>query len=51
MRKKSINEYRLAFQQLLLTTNNNIGIAGRQMMDQKARELDVEDVKADIEKR
>ena len=48
--KKSINEYRLAFQQLLLTTNSNIGIAGRQMMDQKARELDVEDVKADIEK-
>ena len=48
--KKSINEYRLAFQQLLLTTNSNIGIAGRQMMGQKARELDVEDVKADIEK-
>ena len=48
--KKSINEYRLAFQQLLLTTNSNIGIAGRQMMDQKARELDVEDTKADIEK-
>lgn len=48
--KKSINEYRLAFQQLLLTTNGNIGIAGRQMMDQKARELDVENAKADIEK-
>ena len=48
--KKSINEYRLAFQQLLLTTNGNIGIAGRQMMDQKARELDVENTKADIEK-
>ncbi len=48
--KKSINEYRLAFQQLLLTTNGNIGIAGRQMMNQKARELDVEDTKADIEK-
>lgn len=48
--KKSINEYRLAFQQLLLTTNGNIGIAGRQMMDQKARELDVENSKADIEK-
>jgi len=48
--KKAINEYRVAFQQLLLTTNRNIGIAGRQMMDSKARELDVEDVKASIEK-
>lgn len=48
--KKAINEYRVAFQQLLLTTNRNIGIAGRQMMDSKARELDVEDVKAGIEK-
>ena len=48
--KKAINEYRVAFQQLLLTTNGNIGIAGRQMMDSKARELDVEDVKAGIEK-
>lgn len=48
--KKAINEYRVAFQQLLLTTNGNIGIAGRQMMDSKARELDVEDVKASIEK-
>ena len=48
--KKAVNEYRVAFQQLLLTTNGNIGIAGRQMMDQKARELDVEDVKASIEK-
>lgn len=48
--KKAVNEYRVAFQQLLLTTNGNIGIAGRQMMDTKARELDVEDVKSSIEK-
>lgn len=48
--KKAVNEYRLAFQQLQLTTNGNIGVTGRQMMDQKARELDVEDVKASIEK-
>lgn len=48
--KKAINEYRVAFQQLQLTTNGEIGVAGRQMMDQKARELDVEDVKASIEK-
>lgn len=48
--KKAVNEYRLAFQQLQLTTNGNIGVAGRQMMDQKARELDVEDIKASIEK-
>lgn len=48
--KKAMNEYRVAFQQLLLTTNGNIGVAGRQMMDQKARELDLEDVKISIEK-
>ena len=48
--KKAVNEYRMAFQQLLLTTNGNIGTAGRQMMNQKARDLDVENVKASIEK-
>lgn len=48
--KKAANEYRIAFQQLLLTTNGNIGAAGRQMMNQKARDLDVENVKAGIEK-
>ena len=48
--KKAVNEYRMAYQQLLLTTNGNIGIPGRQMMDQKARELDVEDSKDKIEK-
>ncbi len=47
--KKCINEYRVAFQQLLLTTNGNIGVAGRQMMDQKARELELEDVKDKVE--
>ena len=48
--KKAREEYRIAFQQLLLTTNGNLGAAGRQMMNNKARELDVEDVKADLEK-
>ena len=48
--KKAVNEYRLAFQQLLLTTGGNLGTAGRQMMNQKARELEVEDTKAAIEK-
>ena len=48
--KKAVNDYRLAFQQLLLTTGGNLGTAGRQMMNQKARELEVEDVKATIEK-
>ena len=48
--KKAVNEYRVAFHQLLLTPNGYIGIAGRQMMDSKARVLDVEDVKAGIEK-
>lgn len=47
--KKAQSEYRTAFQQLLLTTNGNIGAGGRQLMDQKARELDVEDKKAAIE--
>lgn len=47
--KKSLNEYRTAFQQLLLTTGGNIGVAGRQMMDQKAHDLDIEDKKASIE--
>ena len=48
--KKAREEYRIAFQQLLLTTNGNLGSAGRQMMNNKARELDVEDVKAELEK-
>ena len=48
--KKAVNDYRLAFQQLLLTTGGNLGTAGRQMMNQKARDLEVEDVKAAIEK-
>lgn len=48
--KKAVNEYRMAYQQLLLTTNGSIGIPGRQMMNQKARELDVEDSKEKIEK-
>lgn len=48
--KKAVNEYRMTFQQLLLTTNGNIGAAGRQMMNQKARDLEVEEVKAAIEK-
>ena len=48
--KKAQEAYRVAFQQLLLTTNGNLGSAGRQIMNQKARELDVEDVKNAIEK-
>ncbi len=47
--KKAMNEYRTAFQQLLLTTSGNIGVAGRQMMDQKAHDLELEDKKASIE--
>lgn len=47
--KKAINEYRMAYQELMLTTNGNIGIAGRQMMNRKAQELDVEDKKKSIE--
>ena len=47
--KKAISDYRTAYQQLLLTTNGNIGAGGRQMMDQKARDLDMEDKKNAIE--
>ena len=47
--KKALNEYRLAFQQLFVTTGGDIGVSGRQMMDQKARELDVEKEKKGIE--
>ena len=48
--KKAVNDYRVAFQQFMLATNGNLGVSGRQMMRQKARDLDVEDVKDDIEK-
>lgn len=47
--KKAINEYRMAYQELMLTTNGKIGTAGRQMMNRKAQELDVEDKKKSIE--
>lgn len=48
--KKAMNDYHVAFQQFLMTCNGNIGAAGRQMMNQKARELDVEDVRDQLEK-
>ncbi len=47
--KKAMEEYRISFQQLLLSTGGDIGKAGRQMMDQKARELNVTDSKSKIE--
>lgn len=47
--KKAINEYRMAYQELMLTTNGKIGAAGRQMMNRKAQELDIEDKKKSIE--
>ncbi len=47
--KKAMDDYRFAFQQLLLSTAGDLGKAGRQMMDQKARELNVADSKAKIE--
>lgn len=46
--KKAVDEFRTTLQQLLLTTNGNIGIAGRQLINQKARELDIEDKKESI---
>lgn len=48
--KKAVDDYRVAFQQFLLASNGNIGSAGRQLMSQKARDLDVEDVRNGIEK-
>ena len=48
--KKAVNDYRIAFQQFMLASNGNIGSTGHQMMSQKARDLDVEDVKDKIEK-
>lgn len=48
--RKAMDDYRVAFQQFLLSSNGNLGTAGRQMMNQKARELNVEDVKDEIEK-
>lgn len=47
--KKAVNEYRMAYQELMFTTNGNIGVAGRQMMNRKAQELDVEDKRKGIE--
>lgn len=49
--KKAMNDYRVAFQQFLMTSDGNIGAAGRQLMNQKAGELDVEDVKSEIEEK
>ncbi len=48
--KKAVDDYRFAFQQLLLATGGNIDRGSRQMMDQKARDLDIVEVKAEIEK-
>lgn len=39
--KKAVDEYRLAFQELLYTTNGNIGVAGERVMKRKAEELNV----------
>lgn len=47
--KKAMNDYRVAFQQFLMTSNGCIGVASRQLMNQKARDLDVEDGKEQIE--
>ena len=39
--KKAIDEYRLAFQELLYTTDGKIGVAGERLMKRKAEELNV----------
>lgn len=47
--KKAVDEYRLAYQELLYTTNGNIGVAGERLMKRKAEELNVVDSAREIE--
>lgn len=47
--KKAVEEYRIAYQQLLLESGYEIGGAGRQMINRKARELDIQDRQQEIE--
>ena len=47
--KKAVDEYRLAYQELLYTTNGNIGVAGERLMKRKAEELNVIDSAKRIE--
>ena len=49
--KKAMNDYRVAFQQFIMTSEGIIGAAGRQILNQKSIELDVEDVKNEIEEK
>ena len=49
--KKAMNDYRVAFQQFIMTSGGVIGTAGRQILNQKSIELDVEDVKNEIEEK
>lgn len=47
--KKALDEYRLAFQELVYTTNGNIGVAGERVMKRKAEELNVVESATKIE--
>ncbi len=47
--KKAVDEYRLAYQELIYTTNGNIGVAGERLMKRKAEELNVVDSAKKIE--
>ena len=47
--KKAVDEYRLAYQELIYTTNGNIGVAGERLMKRKAEELNVVDSARRIE--
>lgn len=47
--KKAIDEYRMAFQELLYTTNGSIGVAGERLMKRKAEELNIVEVANKIE--
>lgn len=49
--KKAMNDYRIAFQQFIMTSGGTIGAAGRQILNQKAGELDVGDVQSKIEEK
>lgn len=47
--KQAETEYKNAFQELILATNGDIGIAGARLMEQKAAELKIQEKKKQIE--
>lgn len=48
--KQAVKDYEAAFKDVLFASNGNISLSERRMLNQKASELDVEDVKEKVEK-